>query len=235
LCDSTSTEACASVFFVSALTANPYVYFDSEPRGGYSIDNLSPHAPQNLVAAVQAGARVHLQWAESSDEDFDYFAVYRGSASGFVPSEISRIGVTTGRVFDDDAVQAATTYYYVVTAFDFAGNQSPRSNEAEASFVPSDAPLASWRNALYQNGPNPFNPSTRITYELAAPAHVRLEVFAANGERVATLVDRDMSEGVHNVQWNGLDQHGQRVPSGQYLCRLITGSFTATRKMILVQ
>ena len=94
--------------------------------------------------------------------------------------------------------------------------------------------------ALGANYPNPFNPATVIPYELAASAHVRLEVFNLLGQRVATLVDGYQAAGAHTATWTATDAAGRAVSAGVYLYRLTvasTGSADAmsqTGRMVLV-
>jgi hypothetical protein len=91
-------------------------------------------------------------------------------------------------------------------------------------------------SALYANVPNPFNPTTRIDFDLARDGHVRLRVFDVAGRLVRTLVDEDMHQGFRqSVTWNGLDENGLRVSSGVYLYRLEAGDFMATRKLVVLK
>ncbi len=83
---------------------------------------------------------------------------------------------------------------------------------------------------LEDNYPNPFNPSTTIKYELPRTSHVTLKVYNILGSEVATLLDEEMSAGVHSVQW---DASG--VSSGVYLYQLTAGKFVQTRRMVLLR
>ena len=87
---------------------------------------------------------------------------------------------------------------------------------------------------LGPNYPNPFNPATVIPYELAAGAHVRLEVFNLLGQRVATLVDGYQAAGAHTAVWTATNAAGQAVSAGVYLYRLTAGGASATGRMVLV-
>lgn len=88
---------------------------------------------------------------------------------------------------------------------------------------------------LYQNHPNPFNPMTRIRYFIPADCHVYLEIYSIFGKKVATLVDENQEMGERNVLWDGKNHRGTRVASGIYFYRLCAGSFTETRKMVLLR
>lgn len=78
--------------------------------------------------------------------------------------------------------------------------------------------------------PNPFNPSTLIAFELPRNAHARLEIFDAAGRKVATLVDRRLGAGPHEVNWEP-----RRLPSGVYLARLQADGDTALQRMTLLK
>ncbi|MBT8401662.1 MAG: tandem-95 repeat protein, partial [Rhodothermia bacterium] len=83
---------------------------------------------------------------------------------------------------------------------------------------------------LAQNYPNPFNPTTTIEFVLPSDANVTLQVFDGLGRAVATLIDEDRSRGRHRVLFDA-----GSLSSGIYLYRIHAGSFSATRKLILVK
>jgi Transglutaminase-like superfamily/FlgD Ig-like domain len=83
--------------------------------------------------------------------------------------------------------------------------------------------------------PNPFNPSTRITFELDRSRRVRASVYDMKGRRVADLLDRVLESGVGGVQWDGRDRQGNSVPSGSYLLRVEAGGETWRQKLMLVR
>lgn len=83
---------------------------------------------------------------------------------------------------------------------------------------------------LRQNHPNPFNPSTRISYRVAAPGRVRISVHDILGRAVETLTDEVKSPGEYTATWNA-----QRFPSGIYFCKISAGSFARVKKMLLVR
>ncbi len=88
---------------------------------------------------------------------------------------------------------------------------------------------------LYPNHPNPFNPSTTISYELAQKAHVTLEIYNIHGARVRTLVNEFQNSGKYTLHWNGRDNSGKTVPSGLYLCRMYTDRFQKTIRMLYLK
>ncbi len=91
------------------------------------------------------------------------------------------------------------------------------------------------RTQLLQNAPNPFNSQTVLSYFLAGPGRVRLEVFALSGQRVAVLHQGTQEAGYHRLHWNGRDDAGHLVASGTYLYRLVTDEGALTRKLVLLR
>jgi flagellar hook assembly protein FlgD len=90
--------------------------------------------------------------------------------------------------------------------------------------------------ALRQNEPNPFNPSTTISFSLPDRAPAGLLVYDPAGRLVRTLVrDEPLSAGAHRFVWDGRDDRGAEAASGVYLYRLESGSRSETRKMVLIR
>ena len=84
--------------------------------------------------------------------------------------------------------------------------------------------------SLSQNYPNPFNPSTRIEFSLPAREHIVLRVYDLLGRAVETLVDGNMSEGVHSVEWAP-----HSMESGVYFYRMQTSGATIVRKLLYLK
>jgi hypothetical protein len=89
--------------------------------------------------------------------------------------------------------------------------------------------------SLQQNVPNPFNPTTEISYSLATPARAVVEIFDASGAVVARLDGGLQPAGIHTATWNGLDAVGRRVASGVYFYRLAGMPDVAAKKMVLLK
>ncbi|MCP4725916.1 MAG: T9SS type A sorting domain-containing protein [bacterium] len=85
------------------------------------------------------------------------------------------------------------------------------------------------------NYPNPFNPSTNIEYTVPVISNVHMEIYNILGQKIRTLVSRDLPAGKYKTQWNGLSDSGINVGSGIYICRLRAGSYTSTKKLMLIR
>jgi hypothetical protein len=173
-----------------------------------------------------------LIWEECPDEDFQYFRIYRGEAEDFVPAPGNLIHLTIESSWLD-AVEEGWRYYYKISAVDFSGNESDAASPEVTTG--EDVPVVPESFALYQNVPNPFNPSTTIKFDLPCGASVKLCVFNAKGELVSTIVDRHMTEGHKEVTWAGKSDQGNAMASGIYFYRLVAGDFIQTKKMVLLR
>ena len=88
---------------------------------------------------------------------------------------------------------------------------------------------------LEQNIPNPFNPSTSISYHLPEDTYVKIVVYNVLGQEARELFKGDQVSGFHTVVWNGKDNLGRQVASGIYAYRLIAGDFISSRRMTLLK
>lgn len=107
--------------------------------------------------------------------------------------------------------------------------------EAVAGYVPNDLEFPG-RYHLTYNYPNPFNPTTRLKYDVPAPGGiVQMVIYNIRGQRVTTLLNRSRPAGTYTVTWNGKDDRGQPVASGVYFVRMSAGSFKQIRKIVLLK
>lgn len=90
---------------------------------------------------------------------------------------------------------------------------------------------------LYQNFPNPFNPSTIISYRLPVTSKVTLKVFDVLGNEVRTLINEEMEAGYHQIEFDASSHSGsvRNLPSGIYFYKLQSGKFSETKKMVLLK
>ena len=91
------------------------------------------------------------------------------------------------------------------------------------------------QNALYENYPNPFNPSTTIKYSLKETQQTTLAVYNTIGQKIRTLLDAPQAAGMHLVQWDGKNDRGQQVSSGVYFYKINAGKFVKTKRMMMLE
>jgi hypothetical protein len=232
--DSSGVTAGYQHFLVSAHTSDPFVFYDSLPDSGYSVDNLAPAAPVALAAQYTGGSDLYLHWNPNTEADLHSYAVYRGSSPDFVPDELTRIGTTTDSSFVDTGFGYGE-YYYKVSAIDVHENESPFSLLTPEMITGAPGGRTHYDNVLFQNAPNPFLSSTRIAFSLKEAGHLRLSVFDAKGRLVRVLVDEVRRSNHYVESWDGRDRSGRAVPAGMYFYSLEAPGWKSSKKMTLAR
>ena len=88
---------------------------------------------------------------------------------------------------------------------------------------------------ISQNFPNPFNPSTTISFEMHEAGEASLDIFNIRGELVTTLAQGRIQPGSYQLTWNGRDNQGQLVATGNYIAVLTKGSEQVSRNMLMLK
>ncbi len=133
------------------------------------------------------------------------------------------------RFLCDASGDADDVYIDAITWSGMSGTSSERTFTTVTKLMESTAAVPD-QFMLSQNHPNPFNPTTTISFALPDEAQVKLEVFNIMGQKVTTLVDGYLDAGEHSVTW---DASG--VASGIYFYRIETDEFVESRKMVLLK
>ena len=215
------------------------LYTGAKKKLLYKTTDTSPEQAGNFTlpvemttfeALVQHGAwndEVALRWKTVSESNNYGFEVQR-STNG---KDFAKIGFVAGAgstniarhyEFIDGDVDIAT-YHYRLRQIDTNGSFSI-SEVKEITVTPPTS------YALSQNYPNPFNPVTNIIFKMKEDNQVTIRVFDILGREVATLVERKMKAGTHNISFNATE-----LPSGIYLYSMDTGSFREVKKMVVIK
>jgi hypothetical protein len=234
--DSTAGGIPYSVYFVSAHTTTPSVWFASDPDSGYSVDNIPPETPGGLVAEQSfSPVGLSLSWEASTANDLSHYAVYRGLSEDFIPGPENLAATPSEPEWFDASWRWSSGYCYKISAADVHDNQSGYMLLRPEDVTGAETPKAPEASYLSQNYPNPFNPATRIVFGLSAPGYVSLRIYDAAGRLVRELVNETRAAARYEEVWDGHDGVERLVASGIYFYRLDAGSFTQTRKMILLR
>ncbi|SYZ73591.1 exported hypothetical protein [Candidatus Zixiibacteriota bacterium] len=97
------------------------------------------------------------------------------------------------------------------------------------------SPVIPTKYALAQNYPNPFNPSTAIKFDLPQTSQVKLEIFNILGQKIRTLINREMTAGSYDITFDGKGDDNKQLGSGVYFYRLRAGEFEQSRSMMLLK
>ncbi len=89
--------------------------------------------------------------------------------------------------------------------------------------------------ALHNAYPNPFNPTTTISYSLSEAGSVEIAVYNIRGQKVRQLLDAKQTVGDHKVTWDGADRYGKPVASGIYFYKMSTPHESFVKKMTMIK
>lgn len=178
------------------------------------ITNAYAFSVSRLKGSQPATISISLAGRTLPDRDLRHYGVYRLDDDAWTPMS-STFDAALNRISADVTDGGTYTVRYSKTSI---------STET----IPS-------RFALHPNMPNPFNPITRILFDLPARDEVKLEIYDVTGRLVRTLQHGALTAGRHDFVWNGDDQGGRSVASGVYFYKLSTSDKNATRKMLLIR
>jgi hypothetical protein len=184
--------------------------------------------------AIARSNSVEVTFATTSETDVIGFEVYRGMVGheeSILVKTFEASNSETGHTYSfvDEGLRNGTSYVYTLRSVDIANNRSDVLASAEATPSLDNAVVTEY--ALYANFPNPFNPTTQITFDVLEDANVSLKVFNAMGQEVATVVNGTYESGRHTVTFDA-----GNLTSGIYFYTVKMGDqFTATKKMLLVK
>ncbi len=211
---------------VTVYNGDAYV---SEWTDGFYIARYSPDVPVALQAldAAADGALVRISWSVSDESGLRGYRIYRDERTALDQALIPADG--RGRYSCvDDKTEPNTGYEYTLVAVEKDGSERILGTTSARSGGPAAL-------ALDQNVPNPFNPSTSITFELPERAVVDLSIYDVEGRFVRTLAHGIESAGSKTCRWDGCDNNGSPVASGVYVYKLRAGKQTLSRKMTLLR
>ncbi|GMU90292.1 MAG: hypothetical protein AMXMBFR49_24970 [Chlorobiota bacterium] len=196
----------------------------------YDISSLVPVELASFSASVTA-AGVELKWTTATETNNFGFSIERRSENsdfteiGFVKGNGTSTVTNSYSFVDTRPLEGAV--YYRLKQIDLDGSVS-YSNE-----IMADNSGAINGFHLYGNYPNPFNPSTTISFNLSEKENVRVIVRDILGSEVAEIFNGIAAPGINRVQWNGSNSAGQMVNSGVYFYSVEVNGKFFTGKMIL--
>lgn len=109
---------------------------------------------------------------------------------------------------------------------------SARVGIEEEELISYSMPLVT---KVYQNAPNPLTHNSNINYQLSEKSNVSLKIYDITGKLVRTLIHEEKPAGRYSVRWDGKSQNGKNVSSGVYFYRFSAGSFSETKKMVVLR
>ncbi len=209
---------------------------DPADPGADSTDALT------VFSAKIKDKTVYINWRLQNPEDVSYFEIFRQD-----PKKKDYVKINDERIKKDDFLEKSTTSDdAIIYMYDFEDEPERDGvyfyklkgyNSNQQILFESDEMkigITGIRNfKLEQNTPNPFNPTTNITYELFDESTVKLKVFDLIGKEIATLVDANQPKGTYTVQFDASKY--TNLTSGIYFYKIETQKYSEVKKMILTK
>ena len=212
---------------------NAVLFASFDTVGSATIISKNVHAIKNTKLSNPHSAGV-FRIDNCGVSVLDIGLLYHNASDSLIFYRYPYVSVTNQTML---SIEVADTLDIIVIQCDYNGDGQidyiiypSGTTDVDTPDIPSLSSLI-----LYQNIPNPFNPTTTIKFDLPRSEHVNLSVFNVKGERIVTLLNQHMPMGRNEVSWNAQDNRGNTVASGIYFYRIVAGDFVQTKKMVLLR
>ena len=190
--------------------------------------------PENLTAHSQ-DTYILLTWDAVLDDEFQYYLLERSTDPEFSYNVVNTY--LPSNQYEDHDIEFETEYFYRVS-YNSGGEWSEYSeiisitmqwmNIGNSKGLPNDY-------RLNQNCPNPFNPTTTLSYELPKDILVNIVIYDTMGKIIKTLVNGFQTSGYKTIKWDATNEQDYPVSAGLYIYKIQAGHFVDTKKMILLK
>ena len=212
-------------------TVDVYFRFEYNP-----YPDVNPNFNTEHVTVVGSGdssysVSIPAQDSANTYSSFLFYVVDRDApvTVSDIDVKMNKVSPGNGRlVFQVGNVCIPRNQHLEVNAYWVNTATYPADVDPDESMIPK-------KFALYDNFPNPFNPTTQIAVDLPEAASTKITVWNIMGQKVATLHSGDLSAGHHVVNFDGRDQNGKQLTSGMYFYRVTAGKYNAIKKMTLLK
>ena len=192
-------------------------------EGGEDIEEIGAYVNGVCVGAskVEEYPVQILAYTEDANKGGDdntlYFEVVSGKGTAKKINDILEYNAKTGK-YEKTTLNAGLSTYHLIKLGDDGYTEHPVNVELSLG-----------------NYPNPFNPTTTISYGIAQDGKTKLQIFNLKGQLVKTLIEGIVKKGKYNAVWNGKDNNGKKVTSGIYMYKLTTKEKSITKKMLMLK
>ena len=214
--------------------------------GAFYFDNV-PSPPSGFTILGDVGDHPELTWDEHEESDVNEFFIYRSLNYGafLLTATVSQTNWVDTEVTINNEKKFSNRACYTIKAVDAITQESPSTSpQCESvdiglkkqafTLIPKEY---EWSSAH----PNPFNPTTTIQYGLPVSSHITFTIHNMLGQLVKTIHSKNIPAGVHSIQWNSLNNAGEKVPSDMYIVQMKAIStnakkhFTNSQKVVLLK
>ena len=192
-----------------------------------------PPAPENVAIEYFDNSILELSWDILPINDLNHFNIY----FALDDYNFELIDETAGTQYFYEYEYFPNSFYrFYITTVNQMGMESDPSETVEYESVNADEDIIPLITELHGNYPNPFNPTTTISFSVAQNSDfVNLEIYNIKGQKVKQLINEILPAGRHVKAWNGKDEKGKQAASGIYFYKMKSGDFQQSRKMLLLK
>jgi hypothetical protein len=215
-----------------------FITLDGEP--GVFGDEPVPVCLGEFLISIDNGVPV-LAWTTQSESNNLGWNIYRNSEDDFANAAQVNSQLIEGAGFssipteysfaDNSELESGSVYWYYLEDVSYSGSTSIIASGY--IHITEDIPV--YNNAITGIYPNPFNPSTMISFSIENTAEVTLSVYNNRGQKVLELLNSTLEAGEYTEEWNGTNLKGNRVSSGVYFVNLSFKGRSITKKMLLIK
>ncbi|MDP8232801.1 MAG: T9SS type A sorting domain-containing protein, partial [Candidatus Zophobacter franzmannii] len=217
------------------------------PLGQFEDGSVLPVELSLFTSVVTDANNVNLTWVTETEDGVSGYYIYRSATSEWIDSGIaSPMIITPSSVqstqktysFTDTEAINGYLYYYWLECVDNDGQThlfGPVIADLDSNNTdgPPTVPVVAGLNSIY---PNPFNPETRISFNVTEPGLVKISVYDIRGRLVRDLVNRNYSEArTYYEPWNGKDTNGKSVAGGVYFIKMNSNGYKGVKKAVLLK
>lgn len=185
---------------------------------------------------------VTLQWITQSESDLLGYYIYRNDSNQVENSTrqsslIPPYNTSTEQTYNwtDSNVTEGEYYYWLMSIEKDGSTETHGSVKAKIGETTPETPNHDIKTAFNNIYPNPFNPSTTMSYSLAEASNVNIRIYNIKGELIKEYYELGKNKGNHAVVWNGKDKNNNPCGSGVYFFQLQAGKYHMTKKALLMK
>ncbi len=223
---------------INSCAVNLHRFVEGSHDGSLPVELIS-------FSGKSVNASVILNWETASEvENLGFIIERRQSAEEWVEiasyktNENLRgqgsVTHNTSYSFSDEAVIPGQTYLYRLGDVDYSGKLKYH-HEISVTVNAIDDTEHPKTFVLRPAYPNPFNPTTRIQYDLLKAANITVDIYDITGKLVKILINQQQEPGLKQVAWDATDRTGNQVGASIYLYRIDAGNYSKTGKLILIK
>lgn len=226
--------------WTDARNGNNDIYYKKSTNDGASwgadirlTTNTSHQIQPSIALSYTGGTIVHIvwdDWRHGNNNRQVYYIKSVDAGTNWGPEE--RLTNSTAIIENPCVAVAFQTVHVVWTDWrhdnvEIYYKRNPTGNTTAIETISTEIPD---KFALYQNFPNPFNPETKIKFDISLFNNVKILIYDILGREIETIIDQSLNPGTYELSFNASD-----LPSGIYYYRLVTNDFSETRKMTLIR